>query len=121
MGFDLNIEMVLMMCPETGKPYYYGENLQKIYELPVLDIPNELKQYLEQRGHYLHAYTYGWNEEEIYSTDLESFLEEFPSWENVLDHTNYDEDWTEEDHTKFERLLTYLFSSRVSFRVTWSY
>ena len=121
MGFDLNIEMCLHMCPDTGKPYYYGKNFEKVYEIPSLEIPNELKPYLEQRGHYLHAYTFGWNEEEIYSTDLESFLEEFPDWEDVVDHPSYDEYWTEEDHNKFKKLLIILSACRASFRVSWSY
>lgn len=121
MGFDLVIELSLQMCPETGKPFYYDRNFEKVYELPELTIPDELKNYLQQRGHYLHAYTEGFNEQEIFDTDLHSFMEEFPCWEEVKEHPNYDDMWAEEDHTKFENLLTYLSSCPASYRVTWSY
>ena len=46
MGFDLFIHMTLMMDEATGKPFYYGAGIEKVYELPTVNIPEELRKYL---------------------------------------------------------------------------
>lgn len=122
MGFDLSIDMCLGMCTTTGKPYSYDKDFKKCYDIPSVEIPEELRKYLEQRGPYLHIYTSHFNEQDRYDVNVNEFLEEFPSWEDVLAHPNYDEEyWTEEEHTTFLKLLKLCAKSTVSFRVSWSY
>jgi hypothetical protein len=128
MGFDINIMMVLHMCPGTGKPYYYKYNkekkvVDKIYEYPNLDVPAKMCDYLEGRGSIFHAYTEKFNYEERYNVSVDEFLEAYPDWKDVLHSDHYDNDdyWCEEDHEGFKRLLEWCCEQEVSFHVTWSY
>jgi len=129
MGFDINVLLQLTMCPETGKPFYYGHNkttrqIEKIYDLHVPTFPEDLKEYLVGRGRIFHAYTEAFNEDGVYEVDVDRFLESYPSWDQVVDHENYYEDdcgWTQEDHDKFEKLLKFCLDSDLPFRVGWSY
>ncbi len=128
MGFDINITMNMLMCPGSGKPFYYKYNketkvVDKIYEYPNLDVPGKMCEYLEGRGHIFHAYTHMFNEKEVYNVSVEEFLEEYPTWEDVLESDHYDKYgyWCEEDHEGFKRLLEWCCEQDVSFRVTWSY
>lgn len=129
MGFDIFITMTLQMCPETGKPYYYKYNkytgVNKIYEIPSLEVPQQLRKYLVGRGHFFHAYTDHFNDREVYDTSVDVFLEEFPTWEDVTGYEAYHEDipefWNEEDHENFKKLLQWCSVQDCSFRVVWSY
>lgn len=126
MGFDIMICMTMLMCPETGKPYYYGydeeaKQITKFYELPSLSVPEEIRKYLVGRGHHFHAYTHEWNEKDIVETDIESFLESYPDWEDVKEHSSYDAIWTYKDHIGFKRLLKWCRTQEPSFRVSWTY
>lgn len=121
MGFDINIEMVLFMCPETGKPYHYGKGLEHVYEIPTLNPPKELIRYFRERGHVFHAYTEFFNQEEKYNVYVEQFLEEYPCWDDVKEHSCYDDYWTEKDHNNFKKLLEWCLEQPVTFRITWSY
>lgn len=126
MGFDINVYMMMMMCPEAGKPYYYtydkeAKQITKVYEVPHFSVPDELRRYLVGRGHHFHAYTDEWNEKDIFDIDVESFLESYPDWDDVLEHSSYDSGWTFEDHRGFKRLLKWCTKQEPSFRLTWSY
>ena len=128
MGFDINVNMVLHMCPKTGKPFYYGykketNNYEKIYELPTLVVPETIREYLVGRGHIFHAYTEFFNENDVYDVSVEDFLEHYPSWEEVVEHSSYEDDccWTDEDHEGFKQLLEWCMKQTVAFRVNWSY
>ena len=121
MGFDLFIHLKLMMCPETGKPFYFGDTFQKIYTIPEFTVPENLREYLQGRGHQFHAYITEFPRD-VTEIDLELFLEEFPSWEAVLNDPSYDKYyWTHKDHMKFEELLKYLATLGYPFSVSWSY
>jgi hypothetical protein len=130
MGFDINICLSLLLCPETGKPFYLHwdkttHKITKNYSIPIIEIPKELCKYLEGRGHLFHAYTDYFNERDIFTTDVRQFLEHYPSWDRVIEHENYTDDyegcWNEEDHTNFEKLLDFLTEQEVTFTITWSY
>lgn len=110
------------MCPETGKPYYYDEDLKKVYDFPDFQIPEDLRKYLQGRGHFFHAYADHFEEEGLgFEVEVCEFLDCFPDWEQVKEHTQYDESWTQEDHDRFKELLECLESLPASFSVSWSY
>ncbi len=116
--------MSLMMDEGTGKPFYFGKDLQKIYELPSIDIPQELKKYLYGRGSHFHVYTDKFNRKNIYHVSLETFLDKYPSWKRFKESDYYDEehlDWTRDDHKNFKKLLQFLEEQPVQFTVSWSY
>ena len=121
MGFDINIEMILSMCEETGKPFYYGKGFERIYELPILEVPQELQEYLVGRGPIFHAYTDHFNYENRYNVSVKEFLEDYPSWLSVQEEYPSHNYWLEEDHNKFKELLEWCEKQKVSFRVSWSY
>lgn len=116
------------MCPASGKPYYLRwnkelKNYEKIYELHNIIVPEKMCEYLVGRGHHFHAYTGDFNEEERYDVTVEEFLEQYPSWEEVMENHSWDDEcgWIEEDHEGFKRLLEWCCEQDVSFRVCWSY
>ena len=128
MGFDINVMMMLYMCPETGKPYYLKwnketRNYEKLYELPDIIVPEKMCEYLVGRGHHFHAYTEVFNEDGRYDVSVDEFMDYFPSWEEVLENPSYNDEcgWCEEDHKGFKRLLEWCCKQDVSFRVSWSY
>lgn len=129
MGFDLFIHMNLMMCDGTGKPFYYGTNketgkIDKLYELPVVEIPEELRKYLYGRGHHFHIYTDKFNRKDIFQVSVSAFLERFPSWRRFEESDYYEDDpqgWTRDDHKNFKKLLKHLEDLSPGFSVSWSY
>jgi len=124
MGFDINILMTLTMCEKTGKPYYYGKKGERTYELPNIVVPEGLCSYLVGRGRIFHAYTEYFNQDDIYNTSVDRFLEHYPSWEEVKKHSSYEGSeyyWTEKDHDNFRLLLEWCEHQEVPFRVDWSY
>jgi len=124
MGFDLFIHMTMLMDAETGKPFYYGKNGEKVYELPVVEIPEELRKYLYGRGHHFHVYTEKFNRKDIFEVSVSTFLERFPSWRKFEESDYYAEEpdyWTREDHKNFKKLLKHLESQSPGFTVSWSY
>ena len=124
MGFDINIQMVLQMCNQTGKPYYYNKKFERVYTMPSMTVPKELVPYFTERGPVLYAYTELFNKDERYSVDVEEFLEHYPSWDTIQEHSSYEgcEDWwTEDYHKNFKKLLEWCMAQDVTFRISWSY
>ena len=129
MGFDLFIHMNLMMDDGTGKPFYYRTNketgqMDKCYDIPIVEIPEELRKYLYGRGHHFHVYTDKFNRKDIFHVSVSAFLERFPSWNRYMEsdyYEDYPEDWTREDHKNFKKLLKHLEDQKVDFSVSWSY
>ncbi len=124
MGFDLFIHMSLMMDDGTGKPFYYGKDFEKVYEIPTIDIPEELRKYLYGRGSHFHVYTDKFNRKDIFQVSVSAFLERFPSWRKFEEsdyYADFPEDWTREDHKNFKKLLKFLEDQKVGFSVSWSY
>ena len=130
MGFDINVMMEMFMCPKTGKPFYYGyneatNNLEKVYDLPDVTVPERMCDYLVGRGSIFHAYTELFNERDIFNVTVDEFLEAYPSWQQVTESNYYSEEttdyWTVEDHEGFKQLLEWCTQQRAAFRVCWSY
>ena len=127
MGFDLNIHANLMICSDTGKPYYYAADVRssfmRIYDLSKLVVPKTYRRFLNQRGGIFHAYTT--NVFEDYNTldvSIAEFLEKYPSWTAVK---AFDEEcniyWTEKDHNEFKEALEWFNKDCIQYRINWSY
>jgi len=122
MGFDLHIKLVLHMCPDTGKPFYYNkDDFRKMYDISEINVPEEYRKYLVIRGHFLHVYTRVFNEEDRFEVDTSEFLDEFPSWKITRADDKYDDYWTEQDHRSFKALLKWTVQQPAFFVVSWSY
>ncbi len=121
MGFDLFIGLHLHMCDETGKPYYFGKNIEKKYDISEIMVPKQFHKYLQLRGHFLHAYTRHFNQENRFEVDVGEFLEGFPKWKEVKSDSSYDDYWTKEDHLAFKALLKWCEEQACYFNVSWSY
>lgn len=130
MGFDINICLELLLCPSTGKPYYYGYNqdtltLGKVYALPDTQIPGHLRKYLVGRGHLFHAYTEYFNQQDIFKTNVQTFLDVYPDWSTVMESQfytdEYEDAWNEDDHTAFKELLVFLTTQEATYTILWSY
>jgi hypothetical protein len=128
MGFDISISLDLQMCEKTGRPYAWGPNLERIYDIVLADfiIPAELRQYARGRGSIFYVYTNYFNERDMCTASTDMFQEEFPSWTDVEESKEYKDyspsDWSEEDHDNFKALLEWCSKHwGASFRVSWSY
>ena len=127
MGFDLYISIEYNLCPETGKPYYISKRtLEKIYTAPELQIPEHLRKYLQGRGRIFHIYVHEFDSNDVTRTDVDSFLHEYPLWDQVKDSNWYDESWEgiwdEKEHNEFRELLDHLSETYdCYFNVDWSY
>jgi hypothetical protein len=118
--------MTLMMCPITGRPYSFGHDGEKVYEVPSISIPEHLRSYLQGRGRCYQPYVEEFNAEDLFDVSVDTFLESYPEWDKVLEYKElkdlpYSSDWTQYDHKMFQELLEYLVKLPVSFRVCWSY
>lgn len=126
MGFDIYIKLVLHLCRENGKPFFYDRkedgDFFKNYEIPDLEIPKQHRRFLQERGRIFHAYTGAFEYNDLYTIDVEEFLDQFPEWEEVKDSDYYDENdetWTEEDHDQFKEALTWFSKQKLCFEVSW--
>lgn len=125
MGFDIFVELSLMMCDETGKPFYYRydegtKKLNRIYDLPLLEVPQELRKYLVGRGHLFQAYTKYFDDNNMgFNISVEAFLENYPSWDEVIEHDEFRDDipgvWNEDDHVGFRTLLEWCLTQTCVF------
>ena len=114
------------MCPASGKPFWYKFNpetkqVDKCYEFPDIQVPSKMCEYLQLRGRFLYAYTDSFNELRIFDVNVHDFLHEFPTWQRVRAHEEFDDSWIEEDHFGFLRLLEWCSQQSIEFRVSWSY
>ncbi len=121
MGFDLFIGIKFNMCPHTGKPYYYGKDVQKMYDISEIVVPTEFRDYLQLRGHFLHAYTRDFNQENRFEVEVGEFLDGFPKWTEVKSDPMYDDYWTKQNHLTFKSLLKWCQEQQCIFNVSWSY
>ena len=122
MGFDLYISCSIRMCHETGKLFFYRNDLTKDYTIPAIVVPEEYRRFLKQRGHYLRLYTLRVTDE--LSTSVENFLDKFPDWSEILeddDYENYEDFWEESDHNSFKETLAWLAKQEIGFMVSWDY
>jgi len=129
MGFDFYIHLCFSMCPSTGKPYVWKhtpEGVEKDYQLPTVVVPEEHRRFLQLRGRFLHIYTDEFNENDIFSADIDALLEKFPGWDFIKNDTRYSEyaencDWTEKDHYEFKAALEWCLSQPHWYMANWNY
>jgi hypothetical protein len=130
MGFDINICLEFQMCADLGRPYHFTYNkethiTEKVYALPNTHIPTHLRKYLVGRGNLFYTYTEFFNNQDIFKTDVGTFLQEYPSWDTILESEYYTDDyegaWNEDDHTSFKDLLTFLTIQDEVYTILWSY
>ena len=116
MGFDLFIELNLLIDEHTGLPIVYIYGGKKDFNVMDFQVPTQYRKFLRQHGKWISKYVESFEGNYI-STDL--FLECYPEWESVVE--GYDEDgWTKEDHEEFKKALEW-FSSKENYIVSWSY
>ena len=127
MGFDLIIRSELMICSDTGKPYYYTQSSSRnlsmrIYDLSKLAVPKEHRRFLNQRGSIFHAYTTCvFDNDDICDAPVYDFLEKYPSWEMVKIYDDECTYWTEKDHNEFKAALEWFSEDCINYRINWSY
>jgi hypothetical protein len=124
MGFDLNIHVDLLICSDTGKPYFYisDGSRMRVYDLSKLTVPKEHRRFLNQRGGIFHAYTTNvFENNDITNVSVYEFLEKYPSWTAVKDFDEECTYWTEKDHNEFKAALEWFNKDCIMYRINWSY
>lgn len=128
MGFDLVIHAEFMLCPDTGKPYYYGKDgnnkLICVYDLSPIVVPPEHRKFLTLRGGFLHSYTTRiFENDDILEATPATMLDIFPSWEDIkANEPDCEPYWSEADHNGFKEALEWMDSkSPIQYRLHWSY
>jgi hypothetical protein len=124
MGFDLNIHVDLLICSDTGKPYFYisDGSRMRVYDLSKLTVPKEHRRFLNQRGGIFHAYTTCvFENNDITNVSVYEFLEKYPSWTAVKDFDEECTYWTEKDHNEFKAALEWFNKDCIEYRINWSY
>lgn len=120
MGFYITIKMALMLCENTGTPYYYGKNLEKIYGYPIVVIPEQYKQFISGKNAIYRAYMVS---EDRYDDSTDAILDNFPTWKKVKEtYPDAEEkyEWTESDHNLLKEAMVWLsFGQPVQFMVKW--
>ena len=124
MGFDLSITLNFRIDPKTGLPFVWGKDNSRMPYVPSeFEVPEKYRKWIQQRGHIFHSYIkaldkYG------YSTDVYTFLDTYPDWDEVLKDIGPDDDdcdyWNESDHDDFREALEW-FNEKSCFMVEWSY
>lgn len=125
MGFDFTIHLVVSICPSTGQPFIYTKGWEKLYEIPKLEIPEEYRQFLQDRGRLYHAYTEYFNQNDRNYATTEELVETFPKWEEVKGSDWYEgyteDDWSEQTHKLFYEALQWFTEQPHTFLANWSY
>ena len=122
MGFDLYISCSIRVCHETGRLFFYRNDLTKDYTIPAVVVPEPFRRFLKQRGYHLRLYTSRVTDE--LSTSVENFLDKFPDWSEILedeDYENYEDVWEESDHNLFKETLAWLAKQEIGFIVSWDF
>jgi hypothetical protein len=119
MGFDLYISCSIRVCHETGKLFFYRNDLTKDYTIPTIVVPEEYRRFIKQRGYHLRLYTSRVTDE--LSTSVENFLDKFPDWPEILEDEDYQDFWKESDHNLFKETLAWLAKQEIGFIVSWDF
>lgn len=125
MGFDFSIQLILKICSKTGQPFFYSNKFEKIYELPKLEVPEEFRPFVQDRGRLYHVYTDDFNIDNKLEASPEELLDVFPDWEDVKGSDYYEgyteNDWSEKTHNLFREALEWFAKQPYSFQASWSY
>jgi len=124
MGFDLTISLNLSINEDTGLPFVYGPNCERLPYVPSdFEVPQKYRKWVTQRGSVFHFYIGGYEECEC-MTRAENFLDEFPEWADVLGNMGTDGEeeygWTEDNHYEFKEAIKW-FAAKSNFTIQWSY
>ena len=122
MGFDLTISLDLSINEDTGLPFVYGPNCERLPYVPSdFEVPLKYRKWVQRRGSVFHFYIRG---QQGYMTSAENFLDDFPDWADVWNEMGSDGedeyDWTEDDHYEFKDAIAW-FVAKSNFTVSWSY
>lgn len=118
MGFYIHIYSMVNLCPETGKPFYYGPNFEKIYDIPNIIIPEQYRRFLYERNSIYHAYMSG----DSYYDSVDMVVDTFPTWEqvkNLYPDAEEEYEWTEKDHTLFHNAIEWFASQPIGYIIHW--
>lgn len=118
MGFCVHIFRNLNLCPETGKPFYYGRKLEKIYDVKDVLIPVEYWRFLYEKNPIYQAYV---RDGHYYDT-ADRVYYEFPSWEDVKEmfpDAEEEYDWTQGDHELFGDALRWFSIQQEMYTISW--
>lgn len=120
MGFYVHIYMSFPICSQTGKPFYYGSNFTKIYDLSTVDIvPKEFQRFTYEQGNkHLQLYM----RDNHYTDSAEAVVDAFPSWDDVESCLSDEAKlyWTKEDHNLFHQAMKWFASStKSSYTIHW--
>lgn len=117
MGFYVSFSKSFPVCKETGKPFYYGKNFTKIYDLSTVEeVPIKFRRFLDEQGN-KHFPLY--MRDDHYIDLAEHVLDSFPSWPNVEECLPEEAKpwWKEEDHNLFKEAMRWF--ALHSFVVHW--
>ena len=121
MAYQMKLQMITMICPETGRPFYYDENEVKNFDLSSLRIPDGLTKYTKVKGdfliHYIDRYKYM---NRGTSLDIDQVLQVHPLWDDIEEHFEEEASWTKEDHVSLTILFEWCKKQKVQYRISWS-
>jgi hypothetical protein len=128
MGFDMAITCGLNMCTQTGRPFFYGADMEKVFDLSqIREVPPEYRRFMVMKGDVFYEYTRSFGKSENI-VDAAAFLDGFPPWEEVELDLDLDRDsteqWTLLDHDKFHAAICWFAnanSADANYLVSWSY
>jgi len=121
MGFDMNISCAILVCADTGRPFFLTNQGQSVFDLTQIAIvPEEYRKYINLRGTLYYEYTRSFGNDETI-VDAAEFLDRFPRWEEIDLNDNADVQWTPADHNKFHDAIQWFANAEVNYIISWSY
>lgn len=119
MGFDMNISCAILVCMDTGRPFFLTNQGLSVFDLSQMAVvPEEYRKYINLRGTIYHEYIRFFGSDEM-MVDAAEFLERFPLWEDI--DLNEDAQWTAADHNKFHDAIQWFANAEVNYIISWSY
>jgi len=116
MGFDLYVELIMLIDENTGLPFVYVNDERKEFSVLDFQVPIQYRKFVMQCGHWFSNYVMPFEGNHVC---VDVFLEYYPDWEKAID--GYEEDgWTKEDHDEFKKALEW-FSKKGNYMVSWTY
>lgn len=118
MGFYIHIYIMTQLCPETGKPFYYGPNFEKIYDIPEIVVPEQYRRFLSEKNSIYHAYMSDNN----YYDSVDMVHDTFPTWQqvkNLYPDAEEEYEWTEQDHNLFNEAIKWFASQPIGYIIHW--
>jgi len=118
MGFNIQINCTLEICPDTGKHFYYNR-FEKIYDMPQV-IPEQYRKYVSMKGKHFRIYTNLITDDIV--TSVENFVDKYPKWSDIVEDPDYNEDskiWNEDKHDQFYDALKWFSKQNICYMISW--